>query len=57
MKKSKIEVVEKRFVIDVFNDKIHLSHLLNSDLSFKEYLNSYEIKIRELGEDETVMKV
>ena len=57
MNKPRIEVIEKRFVIDVFNDKIHLSHLLNSDLSFKEYLDSYDIKIRELDEDETIMKV
>lgn len=57
MNKPRIDVIEKRFVIDVFNDKIHLSHLLNSDLSFKEYLDSYDVKIRELDEDETIMKV
>jgi hypothetical protein len=52
-----MKVYARRFVIDVYNDKLHLSHLLHWEKPVKEFFDSYEVEIRELEEDETITKI
>ena len=52
-----MKVYSRRFVIDVFDENLHLSHFLHWDKSVKEFFDSYQVKIRELQEDETIHKV
>ena len=57
MKKHKIKVYSRRFIIDVFEDNLHLNHLIYWNKPVKEFLNSYDVEIRELDEDEVVTKM
>ena len=52
-----MKVYARRFVIDVYNDKLHLSHFLHWEKPVKEFFDSYEVEIRELEEDETITKI
>ena len=49
-----MKTYSRRFVIDVYDDNLHLSHLLHWDKPVKEFFDSYKAEIRELEEDETV---
>ena len=51
---NKMKVYSRRFIIDVYDDNLHLSHLLHWDKPVKEFFDSYEVEIRELEENETV---
>ncbi len=53
-KGNEIKVYSRRFIIDVFEDNLHLNHLIYWDKPVKEFLKSYDVKIRELDEDEIV---
>lgn len=54
--KHKMKVYAKRFIIDVYDDILHLNHLLYWDKPVKEFFSSYDVKIRELDDDEVVTK-
>ena len=55
---EQIEVTfSKRFVIDVFEDNLHLNHLIYWDKPVKEFLKSYDVEIRQLEEDEVVTRM
>ena len=56
-KEHKIKVYSRRFIIDVFEDNLHLNHLIYWNKPVKEFLNSYDVEIRELDEDEVVTKM
>lgn len=51
-----MKVYSRRFVIDVYDDNLHLNHLLYWDKPVKEFFESYQVEIRELEEDETITK-
>ena len=53
-KGNEIKVYSRRFIIDVFEDNLHLNHLIYWDKPVKEFLKSYDVEIRELDEDEIV---
>ena len=56
-KEHEIKVYSRRFIIDVFEDNLHLNHLIYWNKPVKEFLNSYDVEIRELDEDEVVTKM
>lgn len=56
-KKHKLKTVARRFVIEVNDDKLHLAHLLNSEVPTKDFFKMYDVEVRELGEDETIYQV
>ena len=56
-KRHEIKVYARRFIIDVFEDNLHLNHLIYWNKPVKEFLNSYDVEIRELDEDEVVTKM
>jgi len=49
-----MKVYSRRFIIDVYDDNLHLNHLLYWNKPVKEFFDSYEVEIRELEENETV---
>ena len=51
-----MKVYSRRFVIDVYDDNLHLNHLLYWDKPVKEFFESYQVEIRELEENETITK-
>jgi hypothetical protein len=51
-----MKVYSRRFVIDVYDDNLHLNHLLYWDKPVKEFFDSYQVEIRELEENETITK-
>mgnify|MGYP005995441675 CR=1 FL=1 len=53
-KGNEIKVYSRRFIIDVCEDNLHLNQLIYWDKPVKEFLNSYDVEIRELDEDEIV---
>jgi len=55
-KGHEIKVYAKRFIIDVFEDNLHLNHLLYWDKPVKEFFSSYDVEIRELDDDEVITK-
>ena len=55
--RHEIKVYSRRFIIDVFEDNLHLNHLIYWNKPVKEFLNSYDVEIRELDEDEVVTKM
>mgnify|MGYP001297833029 CR=1 FL=1 len=52
-----MKVYAKRFLIDVYDDRLHLSHLLHWDKPVKEFFDSYDVEIRELNEEEIVSEM
>ena len=56
-KGHEIKCFSRRFVIDVYEDNLHLNHLLHWTKPVKEFFDSYEVEIRELEEDEIVAKM
>lgn len=52
-----MKVYSKRFIIDVYDDKLDLNHLLYWDKPVKEFFESYQVEIRQLDEDEIVTKI
>ena len=56
-KGHEIKVYSRRFIIDVFEDNLHLNHFIYWNKPVKEFLNSYDVEIRELDEDEVVTKM
>ena len=56
-KRHEIKVYSRGFIIDVFEDNLHLNHLIYWNKPVKEFLNSYDVEIRELDEDEVVTKM
>ena len=55
-KGHKIKVYARRFIIDVFEDSLHLNHLLYWDKPVKDFFSMYDVEIRELDDDEVVTK-
>ena len=51
-----MKVYSRRFVIDVYDDNLHLNHLLYWDKPVKEFFESYQVEIRELEENEAITK-
>jgi len=51
-----MKVYSRRFVIDVYDDNLHLNHLLYWDKPVKEFFDSYQVEIRELEENEAITK-
>ena len=51
-----MKVYSRRFVIDVYDDNLHLNHLIYWDKPVKEFFESYQAEIRELEENETITK-
>lgn len=56
-KPIKVRAFSKRFVIDVFEDNLHLNHLIYWDKPVKEFLKSYDVEIRQLEDDEIVTRM
>ena len=56
-KPIKFRAFSKRFVIDVFEDNLHLNHLIYWDKPVKEFLKSYDVEIRQLEDDEVVTRM
>ena len=51
-----MKVYSRRFVIDVYDDNLHLNHLLYWDKPVKEFFDSYQVESRELEENEAITK-
>jgi hypothetical protein len=48
---------EKAFVIYSYDKNLHIAHLENSDMPLKHFLKAYNVKLRELEDDEVVYHI
>ena len=48
---------ERAFVIYSYDKNLHLAHLENSNMPLKDFLKSYKVKMRELGDEEVIYHI
>ncbi len=48
---------ERAFVIYSYDKNLHLAHLQNSNMPLKDFLRSYKVKMRELGDEEVIYHI
>jgi hypothetical protein len=48
---------EKAFVIYSYDKNLHIAHLENSDMPLKHFLKAYNVKLRELEDNEVVYHI
>jgi hypothetical protein len=49
--------MRRAFVIYSYDKNLHIAHLENSDMPLKHFLKAYNVKMRELGDDEVVYQI